>query len=168
MVDRWVLQTGIGVVAVVAALAVLSGSAVAVGNGTQAGQAKIVTESTSFSTERGTQSVSGETNIKLTQELSQLTQQTGQYLARHSYRMPAEPAQLRVTVPEASTVRSAQGFIREDERTYRWDESSSRPMWASGLSSRNRPRSTVGGGEIRIPSVSSVRRPSMALARSVM
>ncbi|MXR52483.1 hypothetical protein GRX03_12810 [Halovenus sp. WSH3] len=91
---------------------------------------KLVTDSTEFDTERGAQEVPGETTITLTQELARLPEQRGQYLARHRYEMPTEAALLRVTLPASSVVRSADGFVREDDHTYRWDGTTRRPTLA--------------------------------------
>lgn len=67
------------------------------------------------------------TDIELTQELSRLVEQKGVFLASHEYEIPSQATVLEVTLPEQSTVRTQDGFIQEDGRTYRWDGSTEKP-----------------------------------------
>lgn len=127
MTDRRVRRAGFSLAVLVLSLLFCTGAAVATENASAATGGELETESVSFDADSGAQSATAETNIVLNQELSRLPDQPGQYLVQHTYEMPAEAATLRVRMPEASTVRASDGFVREDEQTYRWDESSSRP-----------------------------------------
>lgn len=127
MANRWLRQFVFSLVLVVFSLGMLSGGAVAAENTSALSGSDLETETTSFDAEDGDQSATAEANIVLSQELSRLPGQKGEYLARHSYEMPAEAVTLRVQLPDGSTVRAADGFIREDAQTYRWDGSTDGP-----------------------------------------
>ena len=126
MADRRVRVAGLSLV-VVFSLLLFTGGAVATENASAVAGGELETESVSFDADNGAESATAETNIVLSQELSRLPEQPGQYLVRHTYEMPAEAATLRVRMPAASTVRASDGFVREDDQSYRWDGSSSRP-----------------------------------------
>lgn len=53
--------------------------------------------------------------------------QPGQVGARTQYELPGTVQSLTVRVPEAATVRRADGFSADDNRTYAWDKTTSSP-----------------------------------------
>jgi len=66
-------------------------------------------------------------NVELTQRLSLVPDQPGMYGVSHRYQLPDALGVLEVTVPEGAEVRSMQGFVHQDGRTYEWDRSTDRP-----------------------------------------
>lgn len=127
MEGRVVRRAGRSLVTVACLLALFTGGAVATENTSTLAGSALETETVDFDADGGAQSATTESNIVLRQELSRLPEQSGRYLARHSYELPSEAATLRVQIPEVSTVRASEGFVRENERTYRWDGSTATP-----------------------------------------
>ncbi|WP_144904717.1 M61 metallopeptidase family protein [Halobellus captivus] len=75
----------------------------------------------------GANAASGGSNIGLTQRLRLVPDQPGVYGVTHRYRLPDQLRGLDVRLPAESTVVSATGFVRKEERTYEWDGSTERP-----------------------------------------